>query len=72
MRSHITAAYPIVRFSDVPPIDVVLVNRVHEPILGAVEPATTVIAPATNNAIYDATGVRLRQVPFTADRVRRR
>jgi nicotinate dehydrogenase subunit B len=62
--------YPIVRFSDVPPIDVVLVNRVHEPILGAGEPATTVIAPAINNAIFDATGVRLREVPFTPGRVK--
>jgi nicotinate dehydrogenase subunit B len=54
----------------VPPIDIVLVNRVHEPILGAGEPATTVIAPAISNAIFDATGVRLREVPFTPDRVK--
>jgi CO/xanthine dehydrogenase Mo-binding subunit len=38
--------------------------------LGAGEPATTVIAPAINNAIFDAIGVRLREVPFTPNRVK--
>jgi CO/xanthine dehydrogenase Mo-binding subunit len=62
--------YPIARFSDVPQIDITLVNRIHEPIAGAGEAATTVIAPAINNAIFDATGVRLREIPFTPDRVK--
>jgi nicotinate dehydrogenase subunit B len=62
-------SYPIVRFSDVPDIQIALVNRPHEPILGAGEATTTVIAPAIGNAIHDATGVRLREVPFTSDRV---
>jgi nicotinate dehydrogenase subunit B len=62
-------SYPIVRFSDVPEVEIVLVNRPHEPILGAGEATTTVIAPAIGNAIHDATGVRLREAPFTPDRV---
>ena len=62
-------SYPIVRFSDVPSVEIVLIDRTHEPILGAGEATTTVIAPAIGNAIHDATGIRLREVPFTPDRV---
>lgn len=62
-------SYPIVRFSDVPEVTIALIDRTHEPVLGAGEATTTVIAPAVGNAIYDATGVRLREVPFTPDRV---
>jgi nicotinate dehydrogenase subunit B len=62
-------SYPIVRFREVPEVRIALIDRPHEPILGAGEATTTVIAPAIGNAIYDATGVRLRKVPFTPDRV---
>ena len=62
-------SYPIVRFSEVPDVAIALVNRPHEPLLGAGEATTTVIAPAIGNAIHDATGVRLREVPFTLERV---
>ncbi len=62
-------SYPIVRFSDVPDVSIALVNRPHEPVLGAGEATTVVIAPAIGNAIHDATGLRLREVPFTPDRV---
>jgi CO/xanthine dehydrogenase Mo-binding subunit len=62
-------SYPIVRFSEVPDVTIVLVNRPHEPVLGAGEATTVVIAPAIGNAIHDATGLRLREVPFTPDRV---
>lgn len=61
--------YPIVRFSEVPDVQIVLIDRKHEPILGAGEATTTVIAPAIANAIHDATGARLRDVPFTPARV---
>ena len=53
-----------------PKIEVVLVNRAHVPALGAGETAITLVAAALGNAIFDATGVRLREAPFTADRVR--
>lgn len=62
-------SYPIVRFSEVPEVIIALIDRTHEPVLGAGEATTTVIAPAVANAIFDATGVRLREVPFTPDRV---
>jgi nicotinate dehydrogenase subunit B len=55
---------------DVPVIDCVLVNRADAEAMGAGETAITVVAAAIGNAIFDATGVRLRQVPFTAARVR--
>jgi CO/xanthine dehydrogenase Mo-binding subunit len=53
-----------------PKIDVVIVDRMNVPALGAGETAITLVAAALGNAIFDATGVRLREAPFTADRVR--
>ena len=49
-----------------PAIDCVLINRVDGSAMGAGELAITVVAAAVGNAIFDATGARLRQVPFTA------
>jgi CO/xanthine dehydrogenase Mo-binding subunit len=63
-------AYPILTFSEIPEIDVVLINRPDQPSLGAGEPASITTAPAVANAIFHAAGVRLRQVPFTPARVR--
>jgi len=39
--------------------------------MGAGETAITIVAAAVGNAIFDATGVRIREVPFTPDRVKR-
>jgi nicotinate dehydrogenase subunit B len=47
-----------------------LINRPGRPMLGAGEAATSPIAPAIANAIFDATGARLRALPFTAERVK--
>jgi CO/xanthine dehydrogenase Mo-binding subunit len=73
-RSRVTsvdwASYPVLRFSEAPRVDVVLVNRPDQPLLGAGEAATTPVAAALANAIFDATGARLRSVPFTPDRVK--
>jgi nicotinate dehydrogenase subunit B len=55
---------------EVPAIDCVLINRSDVEATGAGEIAITVVAAAIGNAIFDATGVRLRQVPFTAARVK--
>jgi nicotinate dehydrogenase subunit B len=63
------ATYPILTFTEVPAIEVVLIDRPDEPMWGAGEPAICPVAAAIGNAIFDATGVRLRSVPFTADRV---
>jgi nicotinate dehydrogenase subunit B len=54
----------------VPLIDCVLINRSDVSATGAGEAAITVVAAAIGNAIFDATGARLRQIPFTAARVK--
>ncbi len=63
------ATYPILRFPDVPQLDVVLINRPEMNPLGAGEGATIPPAAAIANAIFDAIGVRLREGPFTPKRV---
>lgn len=55
---------------EVPRVEIVLLNRSGVPATGAGEAAITVVAAAIGNAIFDATGARVRQVPFTAERVR--
>jgi nicotinate dehydrogenase subunit B len=64
------ASYPILRFPEAPAIDVILIDRPDQPLLGAGEAGTVPVAAALGNAFFDATGVRLRRVPFTRDRVR--
>jgi isoquinoline 1-oxidoreductase len=56
--------YAVPRFADVPPIDVVLLDRRDRPPAGAGETPIVGIAPAIGNAIFDATGVRLRTLPL--------
>ena len=63
--------YPIIRFRDVPEVDIVLIDQRTMQPLGGGEAASIATAAAIGNAIFDAAGVRLRQVPFTPDRVRR-
>ncbi len=54
----------------VPKVECVLLNRPEEKATGAGETAITVIAAAIGNAVFDATGARLRQIPFTPERVK--
>lgn len=63
-------SYPILRFNQVPTIDVLLMPRPDEPILGAGESASVPGTAAIANAIFDATGVRFREPPFTPEVVR--
>jgi CO/xanthine dehydrogenase Mo-binding subunit len=63
--------YPILTFSEVPEVEIVLINRPDQPAVGAGEPSTVTTAAALANAVFDATGVRLRQLPFTPERVRK-
>jgi nicotinate dehydrogenase subunit B len=63
-------AYPILNFRDVPVIEVVTLPRQHEPPLGAGESSSVPGTAAIANAIFDATGVRFREPPFTPERVR--
>ena len=52
-----------------PAMEIVLLNQTDEEACGSGETSITVVAPAIGNAVFDATGVRLRQVPFTPERV---
>jgi len=61
-------SYPIMRFDEVPEVDVILVDRPEEKSLGVGETAQGPTAAAIANAIFHATGRRLRQLPFTSDR----
>lgn len=62
--------YPILSFRQVPVIEVVVPPRPGEPILGAGESSSVPGTAAIANAIFDATGVRFRQPPFTPEVVR--
>jgi nicotinate dehydrogenase subunit B len=64
------SSYPILTFPQAPAIDIDLVDRPREPPLGAGEAACTCVGAAIGNAVFDATGVRLRRVPFTPERVK--
>ena len=61
---------PLALDTDVPKIETVLINRSSGNAMGAGETAVTVTAAAIANAIFDATGARLRQIPFTPERVK--
>ena len=73
-RSRVTsvdwAGYPILRYPEVPRLDIDLVQRLDQPPLGAGEAASSPVPAALANAVFDATGVALRTVPFTRERVR--
>ncbi len=62
--------YPIITFPDVPKIDVLIVPRQDQPPLGVGESVSVPSAAAIANAIFDATGVRFRELPFTPERIR--
>jgi isoquinoline 1-oxidoreductase len=62
--------YRVPRFSDTPPIEVVLLDRKDLPSAGGSEAPIEGIAPALGNAIFDATGVRLRALPLAPNGVR--
>jgi len=73
-RSRVTsvdwASYPILKFPEVPEVIMELINRPHDPPWGVGEPAACLPPPAISNAVFDAIGVRLRSVPFTATKVK--
>ena len=63
------ASYPILKFEQVPEVNVVLLNQPTMPYFGGGEPSSVPIPGAIGNAIFDAVGIRLREVPFTPARV---
>lgn len=65
------ATYPILELADAPEaIDIVLINRPEMRPQGAGEPSTRTVPGAVANAIFDATGVRIRRVPITPERMK--
>ena len=73
-RSAVTSldwvSYPILTFPEVPDIVIDLIDRPAEKPWGAGEPSAAVVPSALSNAVFDATGVRLRSVPFTPEKVK--
>ena len=63
------SSYPILRMSEVPKLDLDLIDRPDKPPVGAGEAACTTVGAALANAVFDATGARLRRVPFTPERM---
>ncbi|KFE71468.1 xanthine dehydrogenase family protein molybdopterin-binding subunit [Hyalangium minutum] len=63
------ATYPILTFSEVPPVEVALIDRPGEPFLGAGEASQGPTAAALANALFDATGTRVRELPLTPERL---
>jgi CO/xanthine dehydrogenase Mo-binding subunit len=62
-------SYPILRFPEVPEIETILLDRPGEPYLGSGEATQGPTPAAIANAVFDAIGARLRDVPFTPERV---
>ena len=73
-RSAVTSldwvSYPILTFPEVPDIVIDLIDRPAEKPWGAGEPSAAVVPSALSNGVFDATGVRLRSVPFTPEKVK--
>jgi nicotinate dehydrogenase subunit B len=64
------AGYPILKFSEVPPIDVILIDKPGAPFLGTGEASQGPTGAALANAVFDAIGVRFRRLPLTPERVK--
>ena len=60
--------YVPIRLADIPQIDIEIVQSGRHP-SGVGEPASTVVAPAVANAVFNAIGVRVRQMPMTAEAI---
>jgi nicotinate dehydrogenase subunit B len=73
-RSMVTSldwgSYPILTFPEVPEVVMDLIDRPNEVPWGGGEPTAAVVPSAIANAVFDATGVRLRSVPFTSSKVK--
>ncbi len=63
------STYPILSFTEVPPVEVDLIDRPGEPFLGAGEASQGPAVAALANAVFDATGLRVRELPMTPQRL---
>ena len=61
--------YPILRFSEAPPVEVSIIDRPNEPSLGVGEAVAGPVAAAIANAVFDAIGLRVRDLPLTRERM---
>jgi nicotinate dehydrogenase subunit B len=72
-RSMVTsldwASYPILTFPEIPEVVIDLIDRPNEPPWGGGEPTCAVVPSAVGGAVFEATGMRLRSVPFTPQKV---
>ena len=72
-RTRVTStsweSYPILRFSEVPAVEVEVLQQPEEPSFGAGEACVGPTAAAIGNAVFDALGVRVRDLPITPDRI---
>lgn len=64
------SSYRVPRFSDTPKIEIVLLDRKDQPSVGGSETPIVTIAPAVGNAIFAASGVRLRSLPMIPNGLR--
>jgi len=69
IESNTWETYPILRFSEVPKIEIELINRTEEKCVGAGEATHGPVAAAIANAVFDALGVRVRNMPLTAEAI---
>jgi len=69
VESRTWEEYPILTFGEVPPVEVTLLDRPEEPWLGAGEASMGPTAAALGNAVADALGVRVRDLPLTSDAI---
>src|SRR5215468_11229365 len=72
-RSRITTRtwddYPILRFTEAPPVDTIIIDRPDQPSLGMGEAVAGPTAAAIANAVFDAIGLRVRDLPLTRERM---
>ncbi len=69
IQSRDWESYPVIRFNQIPSIEVVLIEAQHEPSVGAGEAAPGPAIAAIANALFDATGMRLTRLPLTPEAI---
>ena len=73
-RDRITSiywdSYPVIRFDNIPEFNVTILNQPAEKSVGAGEASPGPALAAIANAIFDATGIRMRRMPFTPEAIR--
>lgn len=72
VTNHDWLTYPILTFPEVPEIETIIIDRKDEPAKSIGEPVTVPVAAAITNAIFDAVGVRMRNLPLTPENVKAR